>query len=582
MDSVVDWRSGLSRVLLVRKRRMIGLRTERGLIAYPPEKFTGWRDWNVLMFAYNLVMGTARVRISYPENYEYRWILDPIVEKYPELWTESPAGYYTLLLLTEETVFSNRLGPAARRTVERIAGYVERGAKAKMADVMSERKAGLNVADVDVARLFLVYGFYGCRRTRDCPTVYGKTTRSQLQKVSNLVVEEIVPVIFSEELVKQYGVSTGTLPVVYSDDNYSRVRSGPSPLFMTVIEQLVRSMASGSLDHDLTRIFKSVEPGARAETTVKGNTVRLKLYVPGTGGDPVIVRFTVGELLRRVNRLLQDTLVERRSYSSLFEALRISPSYTENLISDSKHGKSDAILLAGDHAVFFPSWPETGEAQKITSLDRLVELLSEKIGTTGTMKFLYVNREKILSQAPRLGGVGRTMPDCFPCEEKLMDITRPDGKRAIIGRYKDYYILIEDVFVNVGKTVYSVLPHDFKTALKVLEHFGHDEDKRALEEANMIIKETIDGLGIEHMWAYTEDFKHTSYTTASGSVMVILMESGNVEDKVGPLLREAGPATGRLAVLEHALRIHGWKPENRGKTRAYRKGNVHIVLGGRR
>ena len=582
MDSVVEWRSGLSQVTIVQKRKMIGLKTKRGLIAYPTEKFSGWRDWNALMLAYNMAMGTVNVRISYPESYEYRWIFDPLVEKYPELWTDSPSGYYTLLLLTEETVLTGRAGPATRRTLERIAEYVEHGVKVKLGDVQSERRAGVRVSDTDVARLFLVYGFHRCRRTRDCPKSYGQITRTQLLNVSNLIVEEIVPVIFTEELVRVYAGRTGTLPVVYTNDEYTRMRSGPSPLFTTVLEQLAGRMTTGRLDNDLSKIFGRVEPGVRVQTSVEDNTVRLRLYIPGAGGDPLIVRFTVGELLRRVNRLLQESLVMGRSHSSLVEALRITPRCTENLVSDSRYGRSNALLLAGDHAVYYPEWPETGGARTITSLDGLIELLSGRMGLVRAFNFLYRNREKLLSQASRLDGISRTIPDCFPCEEKLVETSGADGRRTVLGRYKDYYVLLEDGTVSVGTTLYSVLPHDFGTALRVLEHFGLHDDKEALVEANRIIKETVDVLGIEHMWAHTNDSAYTSYSTGTGSIIVIITETGKLEEKVGPLLRGARPVTGKLAVLEHVLRMYGWRRETRGKIRAYRKGNVHVVLGGRR
>ena len=487
---------------ILRRPDRITLKTGVGVFNYPASRFG--RDvqaWNSLVLAGLIVSGTVRLGLNYPDNYEYRWIFDPIIERVPVLRSHRAQDYYALLLLTEDFLFTGRPGPAGISTINRIVEYVGNGWK-----VSEDRRTPYidpkyeDYMELATARLLAVHGYYGTGRV----SVYENSPNRLL--TSNYSLPSSV---FTEELVKQYWRPDRPAPIVHVELS---VGDGRERLDVSIVERTVSSMMDGTLAETLNQLLRMGHVDGRVlEAHTSKNNVHIKLSSTWTGGEPAILEYSVPELLGRVNRYA-NVLAGQTGRDSVPQII-LDRSAHKNIITV-RHGDKDFIVhLQGDHATIL-----TGDYGRIIGKHRTMStLVSELVKLTGDEPDVIFT---ICDKKNRLEKYARTLAETSggglkcPVLDEIV-LARTDGNKTVyIGKSGDIYyrITLEGLHsctmwnIKTGRTLEDVASGEYSV---------HTPE---LDEANTILEYVLHTTGSHHtgsnrcLWF--------QYTTSTDYVLV--------------------------------------------------------------
>ena len=558
-------RAGSHLTLEVSRSRVV-LRTGSEAYSFPSEKFRGdIVAWNHLVLLGLVLSGRTGLRFNYPDNYEYKWILDPILGRHPELKSNSPADYYALHILTEDVSYlGGQPGPATLGTIDRIARLVRRGWELWLESPKQFESPLLT------ARLLLMSGYFYC----------GWMCSGYYQRDGNIEYGfTLVSTIFMEELVRKHAGSGTPVPGVI-------VRLGGRDgkrLHIVFLENVVSGMLDGTLGRVLDRTLRRPPVNIRVLDARAGREeTRLIVSSTWTGGEPVIVEYSTAEFTGVMNRLA-EMLVENRTGE--IENLLFRKGRTPNMLFVG----GVRVILSGDHATLVT---EDGDfAGRYWNLHSLRNTLFQKTGNQDfVVRRLCESMDMIRKHAPSLSGSS----NCPVLDETILSMESP---RLYIGRIgKRYYCVCEENELDVksGDTVFDVVPDRYDVILETLSAIGRDDARRTLEEANRIL-----GAVLEEE-TYNANFLVETrpcvvleqYTSSYGRRVIVTLCSNRGE--LEQLLQARNPLYdyGVVEVLHYRyerllsllLEQYGWKDtgtitgQKGEKYRAYEKNNVYIVF----
>ena len=546
--------------------RTVSLRTRMGTFNYPSSKFgEDVGAWTSLVLAGLVLSGSVRLRLNYPNRYRYKWIFDPIVERFPALRSRRKQDYYSLLLITEDLVLAERPGPASIGTINRIVKHVEEGW-----EISKTRSAPVFDDDPDreliTARLLLSYGYYGRTQNR---TVYEENPYTYLKSRFTLL-----SAIFTEELIRRYSQSWRLLPVVHVSLGTGRRRER---LHVSFLERILVSMMTGKLTDTLNRKLQTGQLKTRVlEAHVEEDRVSLAVSTSLARGEPVVLVYRTHEFLGAMNKLADA--ISRREPETRIEKMILRSDARDNVINMIDY----LVLLEDDHAtVLNEDWEPVGQ---YTTMRKLVEKLVELTGDPKeTVMRLCEERERLAKYAPVLAektGGGR---EC-PVLDKI--VMRLDGKTLIgkIGRryYRISFQRPPLVDAKTGRTLWDVTPVSI-----LLEQMSTPE----LKEARTIIELVLNTTG--SFSSERSGCVHATFHSYLGVVFLARCKTKSglewarkkAKKLLGSDTKKIPPEYARL--LGQVLDQYGWEGDKRrdrnGNTLIeYRKKDVIVLLSPKR
>jgi len=544
----------------------ISLRTPYGSITYPAEKLKkSFEAWNNFVVARLILSGNIKAKISYPDNYEYRWIFDPIVERVPSLKSDSPLDYYVFTFLSEELGLPSMPGPASMNTISRIVGYMRRGwenihskrGNRTLREMLHELPKSLEER-VGLARLLIAYGYYDCRKPSDCAQDYDRTIEKQLE---DLVKEfDITTIVFMEELTKAYG--DRTIPVLDIVQ-----RTPPSRIFLPVIEETVAEMARGETGKLLEKLVRTEDPHVRLTVRHENNTIRITVSSHCTNYEEAILVYNTRKFLGAMNSIADMVVSGKQSACELLveKALAI-----ENAIIFGPWNSS-LLLLEEDHYAYFPFGVGGSKIDVYTDIRSLAKYLAQ----TGSYSYehvirtLFYGRELLVKYASGLLK-SREEQVCPVCDELLLYIPEKD---IVVGRFDNKYIMysrysVKDV--KIGETLSDVLPEDRHAQIRLLEHFSPAKASAYKELVELIEHYTSE--------LSSEIVEKTCILYRRVPVCVILYDNGRRDvlvERARDRVEKEYWRSAFLGALKIALEKHGWTREEDG---VYVKDGVRVVL----
>jgi len=570
------------RLGLVRAGSNIILRVGTDSFYYPAGKFE--RDvgaWNNLLLAGLAVSGGTSVKLNYPDDYEYRWILDPVVEKYPGVRSDNPADYYALLLLTEDVSYlGGRPGPASLRTIGRIARLVRRGW-----ELWEEDPEQLE-SPLLTARLLLASGYFDCR---DKCSEYHEN-RWMLRKEFTLL-----STVFTEELYEQYARDGRPVPGVEVPVN-DNGHSTKTRLHLVFLENIILGILDGTLGGLLGRTLRRTRLpvnvriwSARADK----HDVYLEISSSRLGGERVLYKYSIAQFTNLANTIADNILKGEPGKAG---SLLLSNGTMVNVLSCDKHD----IVLAGDHATLVAQKDGRiiGKYKSIHDLRDALLQLSRPEKHTRILWKLCENLEKIRKYAPSITG-GNTCPvlDEIILARETYYIGRAGPRYAYI-RMSDVPVIGEPG-VGIGDTIYSALPRRWNIILETLSTIGMHETRKTLEEADQILRTALHDPEM-HTKILVKTGPcpvikrfHADRPMAMKNAVILLCPDGaglsslfSQDDEENPLKTYGMLETLRYEyerTLAGLLERHGWKDAgtitngSREEYRVYEKNNTYIV-----
>ena len=570
--------SGPARFGLVRTRASVILQVGSNIFRYPSSKFEhDVGAWNSLILAGLAVSGRTDVKFNYPESYEYRWIFDPIVEKYPFLRSESPADYYSLLLLTEDVSYiGGRPGPATIRTIRRITSLVRRGW-----ELWEESPKQLE-SPLLTARLLLTSGYFDCRD--DCSEYH--VDRFRLRRKFTLL-----SAIFTEELYEQYAREERPVPGVEAFVNDSP--SMKTRLHIVFLENIVLGILDGTLggflDRTLRRMGSPMNVRLWSAWTDR-HSVHLEISSSRLGGERVLYKYSIAEFTNLMNNVA-DTLLGSGPEEAV--NLLLSRGATINMITCDRYD----IVLSGDHATLV-SQKDGRVIGKYLSLHALRDALFQVSGNhTRILWKLCESMGTIRKHAPSIAGRSRCpVLDEIILERELYYIGRIGRRYAYISM--NSLPVAGEPRVGIGDTIYDALPRSWNVILETLSAIGMQETREALEEADTILKTALHGqnytdiLVLSGPCPVVERLHADRPVDMRDAVIVLCPEKDRLpsiflrEEDENPLIEHGALRVLRYEyerILVGLLERHGWKSTGTitGRTgekyRAYGKNGVYVI-----